>query len=150
MYFCRQVSPYQASRGKAVGLRPARLRKGAATVELAMLCPFLIFLFVAGLDYSRVFYASVVTANCARNGALYASDRNVADRSPYETLEAAVLADATDLSGTLQISRLEGVDARGYGWVEVTVVYPFETVVNYPGIPSRVDISRTVRMRKIP
>jgi Flp pilus assembly protein TadG len=119
-------------------------------VELALITPLLLFLLLAGMDYSRVFYASVVVSNCARNGALFASDPNVAGRSPYETLEEAVLADASDLSETLQITTLEGTDAQGYGWVEVKVVCPFQTVVSYPGIPTQVDISRSVRIRKVP
>ena len=124
--------------------------EGTATVELSVLLPFLAFLFVAGLDYSRVFYTSVIVSNCARNGALFASDFTMADQSPYETLEQAVYADATDLTGEFEITSQEGKDAQGYGWVEVTVVYPFETVVTYPGIPSEVNIKRTVRMRKLP
>lgn len=132
--------------------RPHRplLRTGAATVELALVLPMLLLLFLVGMDYSRVFYATVIVSNCARNGALYASDPNVAGRSAYETLEAAVQADATDLTGPLQISTLQGTDPQGYEWVEVTVDYQFETAVNYVGIPSHVDISRRVRMRKAP
>src|SRR5437588_10970556 len=117
-------------------------RRGAALVELSLLLPLLIFLLLAGMDYSRVFYAAVVVANCARNGALYASDPNVADRSPYDTLQDAVSADATDLAAPLQVSTTQGIDSAGYGWVEVTVVYPFQTVVTYPGIPSLVNVSR--------
>jgi Flp pilus assembly protein TadG len=128
-----------------------RPRHGVATVELSLLLPFLIFLLLAGMDYSRVFYASVIVTNCARNGALYASDPNSADRSTYETLTDAVRADAIDIDASLlQITKVEGTDASGYGWVEVTVVYPFATVINYPGIPSQTHISRTIRMRKTP
>src|SRR5438046_5718908 len=104
--------------------RPARRRRGAALVELSLLLPLLIFLLLAGMDYSRVFYAAVVVANCARNGALYASDPNVADRSPYDTLQDAVQAYATDLAGQLQVSTTQGLDSAGYGRLEVTVVYP--------------------------
>jgi Flp pilus assembly protein TadG len=126
-------------------------RNGAALVELALVLPFLIFLLLAGMDYSRVFYASVIVSNCARNGALYASDANMADRTNYETFEDAVRADATDLDASLlQISKVEGVDAQGYGWAEVTVTYPFYTAINYPGIPASVGITRKTRMRKIP
>jgi hypothetical protein len=50
----------------------------------------------------------------------------------------------------LQITEIDGTDAQGYGWAEVTVSYPFQTVVNYPGIPSTVQITRTTRMRKVP
>ena len=125
-------------------------RRGAATVELSLLLPLLLFLFVAAMDYSRVFYASVIVANCARNGAMYASDPNLADRSLYVSLQEAVEADASDLTQPLTVSTQEGSDARGYDWVEVTVKYPFRTVLTYPGIPSQVEIVRTVHMRKLP
>lgn len=127
-----------------------RQRRGAATVELSLVLPLLAFLFVIGLDYSRVFYASVIVANCARNGALYASDENVADRSLYEDLQQAVQADASDLTEPLTVSSVEGTDAAGYARVEVTVTYPFRTVLSYPGIPSTVNITRIVHMRKVP
>jgi Flp pilus assembly protein TadG len=128
----------------------ARSRRGAATVELSIVLPLLLFLFVVTMDYSRVFYASVIVANCARNGALYASDPNVANRSPYETLQQAVEADAADLTQPLSVTSREGEDTHGYGWVEVTVTYPFKTVLTYPGVPSHVEIVRTVHMRKLP
>jgi Flp pilus assembly protein TadG len=128
----------------------SRSRRGAATVELSLVLPLLLFLFVAAMDYSRVFYASVIVANCARNGAMYASDQNLADRSLYATLQAAVEADAQDLAQPLTVTTKEGSDTSGYGWVEVTVSYPFRTVLTYPGIPSQVDITRMVHMRKLP
>src|SRR6478752_6554265 len=90
----------------------ARRRRGAATVELSIVLPLLLFLFVATMDYSRVFYASVIVANCARNGALYASDPNIADRSPYETLQEAVQADASDLTQPLTVTSHEGDDTH--------------------------------------
>ena len=139
------TAPSAASRGHA------QPRHGVATVELALLLPFLVFLLLAGMDYSRVFYASVIVSNCARNGALYASDSSMADRSAYDTVQDAVKADASDLdTSLLQITEIDGTDSQGYGWAQVTVSYPFQTVINYPGIPSSVQITRTTRMRKVP
>src|SRR5690349_9373587 len=56
-------------------LRPAARgpRHGTAAVELAVLLPFLAFMFVIGLDFARVFYFSITLTNCARNGAYYGS-----------------------------------------------------------------------------
>ena len=78
------------------------------------------------------------------------TDPNLADRSAYETVEDAVAADASDLSGTLQVTTNTGTDPSGYDWSEITAVYQFQTVINYPGIPTQVNISRTVRMRNVP
>ena len=49
-------------------------RRGAAVVELALLLPFLTFLLLITIDYCRLFYYSQVVTNCARNGAVFASD----------------------------------------------------------------------------
>lgn len=139
------------SRAAFYARRRGNHRAGAALVELALLLPVLIFMLLAAMDYSRVFYASVIVSNCARNGALFASDPNIANRTQFNTYLDAIQADAVNLdSSLLQVTYSEGTDAFGYGWAEVTVTYPFDTVINYPGIPSHVDISRKVRMRKVP
>jgi Flp pilus assembly protein TadG len=125
--------------------RPAR--PAAATVELAVLAPFLVFLFVAVLDYGRIFYDSLTVESCARNGALYASDAIAAAESPYTSVQQAALADASNLSPTPTVSSTNGTDSNGNAYVEVTVSYSFQTIVSYPGIPQTTPISRTVRMR---
>jgi len=122
-------------------------RCAAASVELALLAPFLAFLFVAAVDYARLFYYSLTVANCARNGALYGSDAIAAAESPYTSIQNAALADASNLSPAPTISSTNGSDSSSNPYVEVTVTYPFTTIVNYPGIPHTTTISRTVRMR---
>ncbi len=125
--------------------RPAR--PAAATVELAVLAPFLVFLFVAVLDYGRIFYDSLTIENCARNGALYGSDPIAAAESPYSSITQAALADASNLSPTPTVTSSNGTDSSGNPYVEVTVSYSFQTLVAYPGIPQTTQISRTVQMR---
>ncbi len=49
-------------------------RRGVAVVELAVLLPLLVFLFVVTVDFARVYYFSLTLQNCARAGAMYASD----------------------------------------------------------------------------
>src|SRR5260370_14853076 len=51
-----------------------RSRPATAAAELAVLLPFLMFLFVVTVDWARAFYFSVVIANSARQGALSESD----------------------------------------------------------------------------
>ncbi|HXG12134.1 MAG TPA: TadE family protein, partial [Gemmataceae bacterium] len=55
-------------------VRTARQRRAASSVELAVLLPFLCFLFVIAIDYARIFYFGVTLENCARNGAYYCSN----------------------------------------------------------------------------
>ena len=64
-------------------------RRGAAAVELALVLPFLAFLFVIAVDWSRIFYFTVIVTSCARNGALYASDPPNQPRSPYASVSEA-------------------------------------------------------------
>ena len=124
-------------------------RRGVAAVELAFLLPFLAFLFVIAVDWSRIFYFTVIVTNCARNGALYACDPVTQPSSPYQNVTAAALADAKDLSPAPTVTSSTGSDASG-SYVDVTVSYTFQTVTNFPGVPTNTNVVRTVRMRTLP
>jgi Flp pilus assembly protein TadG len=116
-----------------------------AVVELALMLPLLIFLFVITVDFARVFYFSVTLTNCARAGAMYAYDPTSAVESPFASVSDAALADATNLSPQPVITSQNGVDASGRSYVDVTASYPFTTVTSFPGVPN-IQLSRTVRM----
>ena len=124
-------------------------RRGVSAVELAILLPFLCFLFVVSVDYSRIFYFSITVTNCARNGALYGSGDAV--RAGDTTgITAAARADATSLDPQL-LTVASATDAPAAPtYVEVTVTYPFRTITSYPGVPGAVTLSRTVRMAVVP
>jgi Flp pilus assembly protein TadG len=118
-------------------------------VELAILLPFLAFIFVVAADYSRVFYASMIVNTCARNGALYGCD-SPANAADTTGIQNAALADAVNLTPTPTVTSTTGTDASGSEYVEVTVSFQFQTITNYPIIPNTVNLSRTVRMRVSP
>jgi Flp pilus assembly protein TadG len=136
----------------ALGMKICRQdrRSAAATVELAVLLPFLMFLIVIGVDYGRIVYYSVTVENCARNGALYAGDPVAASQSPYASLQDAALADAGDLSPPPTVTSTNGVDAAGNPYVDVTVSWTFQTITTYPGVPSQTTLTRTVRAQVAP
>ncbi len=73
-------------------------RHGAAAVELALLLPFLILMFVVSVDYARIFYYTQVVENCARNGAFYLSDPKAPANNLYSGVQQAALADAGGLN----------------------------------------------------
>lgn len=129
-------------------------RRGAATVEMALLTPLLVFLGVIAVDFARIFYYSQTVANCARNGALWASDDYVRAESSYPTLQEAALADASNLNDPANLPTVAplvtGTDSLGQDFVEVTVSYKFETVSRYVGVPNSVLLARTIRMAKAP
>jgi Flp pilus assembly protein TadG len=123
-----------------------RLRRATAVVELAVLLPFLILLFLATVDFARVFYFSLTLTNCARAGALYACDPVAAVESPFPDVQSAALADATNISPRPTVSSTTGVDGSGRAYVAVTANYSFNTITQFPIIPSQVQLSRTVKM----
>jgi Flp pilus assembly protein TadG len=115
-------------------------------VELAVMLPLLVFLFVVAVDFARIYYFSLTLTNCARAGALYASDPATADESPFDSYQDAALADATNLDPQPELSQTTGTDASGRTYVEVTAKYTFSTVTVFPGVPSEMSLSRSVRM----
>lgn len=123
--------------------------RGAAAVEFALVLPFLCFVFVASVDFCRVYYCSLTVSNCARNGALYGS----ADREhalDVSGIQTTAQADASDLD----LPRLSVSSSTDCGvnptYVDVTVTYPFRTITQFPGIPQQTNLSRTVRMNVLP
>ena len=144
--------------------RKHNARRAAAAVEFALLAPFLAFMFVIAVDWARVFYYSIAVRNCARNGALYLSQKQSAKTtsSPYtdsgyvnlyvnsaSPVTAAALADAPDLTPAPTVTSASGSDSHGT-YVEVTVSYKFQTVTNFSVgkfvVPSSTNVTNTVRM----
>jgi Flp pilus assembly protein TadG len=136
---CRTLAPRRA----------VRMRNAVATVELALLLPLLCFLFVIGVDYARVFYFDLTVANCARNGALYGG------KDPTSALDTAgIKAAAQQDAGNLDLTQMTVSSSTDSSTaptvVTVTVTYPFTSITNYPGVPTSVTLSRTMKMNVAP
>ena len=101
---------------------------------------------VITVDFARVFYFSLTLMNCARAGALYASDPATAAESPFADVQSAALSDATNINPQPTITSVNGVDGSGRAYVAVTASYSFNTVTNFPVIPSQLQLARTVKM----
>lgn len=129
--------------------RASRGRKGTAAVELAVLVPFLMFLFVIAVDYARIFYYSLTLENCARNGALCASNAYNYPM-PYSNPTQAALADGASLNPPLKSTDVQVDNNSTNSTVTVTINYTFQTITNYPGLPSSVNLVRSVEMRVAP
>src|SRR5262245_44784230 len=119
-------------------------RRGVETVELAVLLPFLFFLFLIGTDFARVMYYAVTVGNCARNGAVVASDPFGPMYIKYDgDIKAAAKADAGNIDPKPEVTVSETI-VNGITYVDVTVTYDFKTLVKFPGIPNTTKITRTV------
>jgi hypothetical protein len=126
-------------------------------VELAVFLPFLVFIFLIAVDFCRIFFYSLTIANCARNGAVFASQVNNSqswqDGTALGSIAQAAIADGASLNPPLTTSNVTvawGLDADGNSSVTVSVSYTFQTVANFPGIPYTTNLVRKVEMRVAP
>jgi Flp pilus assembly protein TadG len=116
-------------------------------VEMAISLPILAFLLVITVDWARVYYYDLTILNCARQGAVYASDPLAPFQSPYAGVQQAALADATNLSPQPGVTTSNTSDGAGNPAVAVQVTWQFNTICNYPGVTNPMNLSHTVTMR---
>ena len=126
-------------------------RRGVAATELALLLPFLAFLFFVAVDYCRAYRAAEVIDTAARSGALYASRTAARDPDAETPEQAAVRAAVTEGAGLSPPLRSEDVTVTPSGpVVTVTVSYRFAMVTSYTGVSDGVTITRSVTMIRAP
>jgi len=133
--------------------RRAHRRRGAAAVELAILLPFLMFVFAVGADWCRIFYTAHTLDDCARSGALAGSgiayqERGLSESQRQSRARTDAVRDGENLSPPLETSDVTVTTAGNY--ISVTVSHNFQTVASYPGVGRNWQLSRTVRMPVTP
>jgi Flp pilus assembly protein TadG len=127
-----------------------RRRRGVVAAEMAILLPFLGFMFLVAIDYCRIFYTTQTLWNCAQSAALYASGTAKAS-SAIETEQAArqaALLDAVDLNPPLLPENVTVVLDKTTA--TVTVQYEFPLLTLLLGSNSSVVLQRTVTMALAP
>ena len=129
-------------------------RRAVLAAELAILLPTLGLFAVIIVDFSRAYYYYLTITNCALNGANYASgalDTNVyAATGHYPTttnITNYANYDANNLGGNAHVSAgSPGTDSYGT-YVDVTVTYQFNTIVDFMGLTPSMNLTRTIRTR---
>lgn len=127
-----------------------RCDRGQALVELALIAPILIILMLGVIDYGRVYFAYVSVTNGARVGADYAAigPTQAADTA---AIKAAALGDTGDLlaqsSTNPDVTVVTANDSQGRLYADVTMTYTFSTLFPWPGLPTSINVERTVRSR---
>lgn len=130
-------------------------RAGVVATEFALTLPLLLLIALGCVDFGRVGYYAITVANAAGAGAQNAATHRV---TPYtsatwqqeihdiveEELAAAPGFDPELL--TVLVSSVEEVD--GDLRVSVEARYPFETIVDWPGLPNSVELSKSVEFRQ--
>jgi Flp pilus assembly protein TadG len=126
-------------------------------VELAVLLPFLCFLFVIAVDYGRIFYFSLTMQAAARNGAYFAS--NYPGLYSYQNAGDVTRADLSNMTPQPDVAINYSNDMDGpyvspapipNGYVEVKVTWTFKSITAFPGLPTNTTITRTCRMQMAP
>jgi Flp pilus assembly protein TadG len=137
------------------GRRPTQSvgrRRGVSLCELAIVLPFIGFIFAVAVDYCRVFHYTQVLEACAHNGALYAS--GTAGRANPRTVTAedagrqAALAEGARLSPALATTQIAVTYTATSCTVSVT--YPFTTLTNFPGLPASTSLTRSFTLPVAP
>lgn len=141
----------------SAGRRPARA--GAVATELAFILPVLIFIMLAIVDFGRFAATYVAVTNAARAGGGYAITHpvNTASSSAMAAWTAQVQQTARDeMAGqagcnpTLLAVTTVIVFQNNSRRIQVTARYDsFQTMVPWPGISSKVVLTRAVVMPAI-
>jgi Flp pilus assembly protein TadG len=125
-------------------------RRGAAMAEMAILLPFVVFLFLVAVDFCRVFNCTQTVQGCAYAGALYASGYAQSDPgvTPEDAAKQAALAEGIMLEPALRTEDVAVAFTKDAA--TVTVTYDFRTLTGFPGLPRTLRVVKAVRMELAP
>lgn len=126
------------------------LAKGQSAVELAIAVPILAMLLLIGADFGRVFYMITAVNNAARAGAQYGSQTVITAADSSGMIAAAKTDGSNFASLTATASQCTCATSNSVAacpstyctnspqatFVEVDTTSVFQTLVNYPGIPT--------------
>lgn len=128
-------------------------RRGVSAVEFALVLPVLLILVGGAVDFGRCFYTHIAVTNAARAGAEFASTHPVTVKTLavwQADIGGVVARELGDRFTETPVVAAPMPAAEGsMKRASVTVTYPFETVVTWPGVPDEFLITRTVQMRMI-
>jgi len=133
------------------GRSPTGRRDGTAAVELAIVLPTLLLLVFGCVDFGRVAYFSMALRNAVGAGSDYAATHRFTDYT-VETWERRVRERVTEEmqdvpefdDAALNVQIATETDVDGNVQVSVAATYPFQTVVDWPGLPSDITLNHQV------
>jgi Flp pilus assembly protein TadG len=130
--------------------------RGHAVIEVALLSPWIFFLFVGTLDMGFYTHALIATQNAARAGAAYTS-RSTLKAADYAGACQYALGELKAMSNVRSLANCNssplivtasalpaGVDGSPASSVSVT--YQTNRLIPIPGLAGQLNITRTVQM----
>ena len=137
---------------------PARKKRGAVMLEMALLSPWVIFLFIGALDWGFYAYSLITLETATRSGALYAaaqSSINSTVTSATCTIVINEMASLTNMgsvsscsSSPLTVSTTQVTGPDNHNAAQVSVTYTTSQMIPIPGLlAGQFTITRVVTMR---
>lgn len=140
-----------------------RKHRGQAAVEFGLAAAFILFpMLMAVIEGGRVMYASTTNASAARAGVQYGA-QNLGTATDNTGMKNGALADATNVSIIAAAAKHFCTCSNGndnedcqptdcgsgteFVYVQVDTTASFQTLLNYPGIPTPVRLHSTAVMR---
>lgn len=134
--------------------------RGATAVEFALILPVMVTLLLGTVDFGRFAYTHIAVTNAARAGAAFGSMNpySTATQTAWQTkvIEATrdeMFQQTGYVSGNLAVAVSTVAEAGGLWRVRVQATYPFQTLIQWPGLPGSngvpINLQRTVVLRAI-
>jgi Flp pilus assembly protein TadG len=158
---CFETNAFQPSHGlKRVCVR-TRCEEGSQLIELALVLPMLIAVFIGAVDFGRAYFLSMEVTSAAEAGAMY----GITNPADTAGMQSAALADAPDLPGMTPTATYGTECADGSSpalanntppsscptgvvqFVEVDTTTTYQPILYYPGFQSAFTLSGKSRMR---
>jgi Flp pilus assembly protein TadG len=135
--------------------------EGASFVELALVLPIFLLVFVPAVDIGRAIYVSIEVASAAQAGAAY----GIQNPTDVSGMQSASQSGASNISGVTATATYGCECSDGtasstscgtvpttctynyVNYVDVVATAPYSTTFGYPGLPSSMNISRKIRLR---
>lgn len=131
-------------------------RRGHSVIEVALMAPWIFFLFVGIFDFGFYAYALICVENAARVAVMYTSltgavagDSGLAC-TQYVLPELQRLPGTKNCGGNVAVSATPTIGPDGNLASRVSVTYEGGALIPIPGlVDSRMSITRTAEMRVI-
>jgi Flp pilus assembly protein TadG len=135
--------------------------EGSALIELALLLPVFLLLFVGMVDFGRGFFAAIEVTSAAEAAATYGSQQPT-DTSGIQAAAVMAAGDLNNVTSTVatgcQCADGTSVDpgcntpptncaSNVVSYVQVTTNAPYIPLFKYPGLPSIITLQSTAQMR---
>lgn len=130
-------------------------RQGTSAVEFALVLPLVVTVMLGCVDFGRFAYYHISVTNAARVGAWFGSFNPVTSSTLptwQQQLREAVLAELPQPPfdhNQVTIPVAQVVVDGDFKRAQVTVSYPFTTIVDWPLLPNNVSLTQKVEMRVI-